>query len=174
VIGRLLGTGVTLLLGGLAAASLLLFTGLDRALVLDAFLVFAGAVVLLALARATGAATRSGGRSAFDAALRHAQPAEGRPERLRRLEGQVYLATTTASDFYFGLRPQLRDAAAHRLRTRLGIELDAQPERAARALGSEAWALLRPDRGPPEERFGPGVPAPALRRVVDAIERIST
>lgn len=169
---RLLGPLAAVVVGGLVAALLFLFGGLDRALVLDAYLVYAGAVALAALSRATGEATRPGGPSRFEAALRRRRPVAGRPDALLRLEGLVSLATATAGDFHHGLRPQLAAAAAHRLESRLGADPAAEPERAAEALGPEAWELLRPDRKPPADRFASGPGIGTLSRAAAAIERI--
>lgn len=155
----------------LVAGGLLLYAPLDRAIVLDAYLFLVGAVALLVLAGE--AARAAGGESgSFERALRRSRRRRGRPDDLLRIESHVLLAAATAIDFHHGLRPQLREAAAHRLRSALGVELDADPDRAARALGPEAWELLRPDRGLPADRFGPGVPPRTLEAVLDAIEEV--
>jgi hypothetical protein len=172
VILRLLGILVTLVAGGLVAGSLLLFSELDRALVLDAYLVLVGAVALNALARSTAAATSSSGPSAFDEALRPRRAGVEPPERLLRLEGLVSLSSAAAGDFHFGLRPHLREAAAARLLSHRGVHLDTEPERAAAVLGADAWELVRPDRPVPADRFNPGPSPAALARAVEAIERI--
>jgi hypothetical protein len=168
-----LAVASSLVLGGLAAGAALLFTNLDRVLVLDVYLVYLGAVVLQALARSTGGAARPGGPSAFEEALRPRRATEEQPERLLRIRSLVSLATATAGDFHHGLRPVLREAAAHALSARHGLDLDADAERAAEALGPEAWHLLAAARPAPTDRFAPG-PSPAeLARAVGTIERIA-
>lgn len=171
MIARLLGTALTVALGGLAAGALLLFSNLDRALVLDLYLVFVGAVALHSLARVTGAAVRPAGASAFEDALRRGSDGAERPERLVRLQGLVSLSTATAGDFHHGLRTPLREAAAHALSTRHGIDLDADARRAEEVLGAEAWALLGSEMQAPD-RFAPGPSPAAISRTVAAIERI--
>ena len=66
----------------------------------------------------------------------------------------------------------LRRTASELLRARRGIDLDADPEAARRALGDETWELLRPDREPPEERFGRGLELASLRSVVGSLEAL--
>jgi hypothetical protein len=173
VIVRALGPVSAVGVGALAAAALLLFSNLDRALVLDVYLVYLGAVALQALARATRAATRRRGGSAFDEALRRSRRQEEPPERLIRLQGLVSLATATAGDFHHGLRPPLREAAAHALAIRFGVELDADERRAAELLGQEAWALLGTNAPRPANRFAAGPSLASLSRTVAAIERIA-
>jgi hypothetical protein len=170
---RVLGIVTALVLGGLAAVAALLFSNVDRALVLDVYLVFAGAVALQGLARATGATTRRRGSSAFEDALPRDVPPAEHPERLHRLEGLVSLATATAGDFHRGLRHPLREAASHALESRFGIGLDADAARAEEALGAEARRLLAGQTPPPAERFASGPSLAALSRTVDAIERIA-
>jgi len=75
-------------------------------------------------------------------------------------------------ELHYRLRPRLREIAADRLAADHGLGLDEHPEKSRRLLGDEAWALLRPDREPPEDRFGPGMPLPELERIVAAVERL--
>jgi hypothetical protein len=169
---RLLRPVLVVALATLVAAILVLYGPLDRSLVLDAYLFFVGALALLVLVGEAARAAR-GESGAFERALRRRSLPRARPEQLVRLESQVTLAPATAADFHFGLRPQLREAAAHRLRSGLGVELDRDPERASAALGPETWALLRPDRELPQDRFGPGVTTEELGRALDAVEAVS-
>ncbi|HVM17581.1 MAG TPA: hypothetical protein VM290_08385 [Gaiellaceae bacterium] len=169
---RWLGAAAALLFGAAAAAALLLFSNVDRALVLDVLLVYAGAVLLQALARAAVAATR-GGPSVFPAAPRRRSAVADRPDRLLRLEGLLALATAAAGDFHHGLRPPLRHAAADALAARHGVDLDADDGRARRLLGDEAWELLRADRPEPPDRFARGPSLDQIERTVAAIERIA-
>jgi hypothetical protein len=91
---------------------------------------------------------------------------------LERTERAVLLAASNAFDVHYRLRPILREIAAQRLATRRGLTLDRETAAARAVVGEETWELVRPDRQPPELRFGPGVAAPELGRVVDALERI--
>jgi hypothetical protein len=144
----------------------------DRGLVLDAYLLFVGGLALLLLARTTGSALPAAGRSRFERALETPVPARTRPDALTALERRLLLATETAFEVHFRLRPVLREIAAYRLSARRGIELDAEPEAAREALGPEAWELVRPDREPPEDRLGRGARLADLSAAVDALERI--
>lgn len=134
-------------------------------------------LVVLALALAvvvTGFATSAGRerRSTFDQALR---PARGRHERLPelvRLEREVGLATASAFDVHYRLRPVLREIAGGLLAARRGVDLDGQPEQARALLGDEAWELLRPDREAPRDRHGAGLELGAIDRIVTAVEAL--
>ena len=144
----------------------------DRELVLDAYLLFVGGLALLLLARLTGSALPAAGRSRFERALVAAAPARSRPEALAALERRLLLATETAFEVHFRLRPVLGEIASHRLSARRGIDLDAEPEAAREVLGPEAWELVRPDREPPGDRLARGARLADLSAAVDALERI--
>jgi hypothetical protein len=144
----------------------------DRPLVLDVYLLFVGGLTLLLLVHATRTALPAGGRSAFERALRRGERPAARPEELRRLESEVVLATETAFDLHYRLRPVLREIATHRVSMRRGIDLDANPEAARPLVGPAAWDLVRPDREPPTDRLGPGSTLAEVTAAVDALERI--
>lgn len=110
--------------------------------------------------------------SPFDAALNaRARPAQRIPE-LERMEREVALGLATAFDLHYRLRPRLRRIAAELLAARRGIELDANPDAARRALGDDAWEIVRGDREPPRERFAAGLDIASLRLAVDALEAL--
>jgi hypothetical protein len=110
--------------------------------------------------------------SPVDAALgRRPRRVERVPE-LEKIEREVTLGQTTAFDLHFRLRPTLRRIAYELLRARRGIDLDASPESARRALGDETWELVRVDREPPHDRFGRGIELESLRRVVVSLEAL--
>lgn len=111
-------------------------------------------------------------KSVVDPALRPYRRAAPTIPELEKLEREVTLGQSTAFDLHFRLRPTVRRIASELLRARRGIDLDRQPEAARLALGDETWELVRGDREPPRERFGPGIDLPALRRVVDALEAV--
>lgn len=124
------------------------------------------------LLRLLRASLPEGRASVVDAALApRRRPAPRIPE-LERIEREVTLGQTTAFDLHFRLRPTLRRIASELLRSRRGIDLDHEPEAARRALGEETWQLVRPDREPPTERFGPGIELASLRNVVASLEAI--
>jgi hypothetical protein len=163
------------LLGPLAAATaglvaLLLLQPFSRQLALHLYLVMVAGIVLAAAVGATRAALPAPGRSAFDEALRRREPEQRRPAQLERIERAVTLGTTTAFDFHARLRPLLREVAAARLARARGVDLDSPAGRAA--LGDDAWELLRPDREPPDDRFGPGLDPHRLRRLVALLETL--
>ena len=142
-----------------------------HAIVLDVYLLCIGAVVLLALVRTTRVQAPAERGSQFDAALaamRRAPAQSGEPALVREVE----LSTYTAFHFYARLRPLLRDIAAHRLRSRYGVELDAEPARARELVGREAWDVVRPDLQPPPDRLAKGPTEDDLRVVVDELEAI--
>ena len=110
--------------------------------------------------------------SPVDAALaRRPRPVTRVPE-LEKIEREVTLGLTTAFDLHFRLRPTLRRIAYELLRARRGIDLDASPAAARRALGDETWELVREDREPPHDRFGPGIRLESLRQVVVSLEAL--
>jgi hypothetical protein len=110
--------------------------------------------------------------SVVDAALRPRRHALARIPELDRIEREVTLGLATAFDLHFRLRPTLRRIASELLRSRRGIDLDREPAAARRVLGDETWELVRPDREPPDERFGPGLDLPRLRTVVASLEAV--
>jgi hypothetical protein len=153
-------------------AVITLFFTARRGLVFEVLLLVVGGLVLETLVRATARAQPPEERSEFASALRRRRRADARVEALARLEDQVSLAVASALDLHVRLLPAVREAAAELLLTRRGIDLEADPEAAREALGDEAWALLRPDLGPPADRFGKGIPPARLRALVDAVEAI--
>lgn len=110
--------------------------------------------------------------SAFDLGLRERGRALQPLPELARLEREVTLATTTAFDAHFRLRPVLRRIAERTLQARRGVDLQRNPDAARRLLGPEMWELVRPDREPPADRAAPGVDLRSLRRMVDALEEL--
>jgi len=110
--------------------------------------------------------------SAFDAAFERARPTRSRPPSLTRVEREVTLATGTAFDVHFRLRPLLQPLAAGLL-LRRGVDLERSPERASELLGAEAWELVRPDREAPDDRTAPGISIETVERVVADLERVA-
>jgi hypothetical protein len=110
--------------------------------------------------------------SAFEAALRRDErPPERLPE-LARLEREVTLAASSSFDVHYRLRPIVREIAGGLLAARRGVMLDQEPDRARALLGEDAWALVQPDLEPPRDRYGPGIQAAGLERVLTALEAL--
>ena len=136
------------------------------------YLLVLAALVLARLVAAVRRAFPPSGPSAFDRALRRGASRHDRLPELAKLEREVALGASTAFDLHYRLRPTLRRIAGELLAARRGIELDAQPDAARRALGDDAWELVRPDREPPRDRYGAGVDLLALHRAVAALEAL--
>ncbi|MET0607959.1 MAG: hypothetical protein ABW045_04315, partial [Gaiellaceae bacterium] len=91
---------------------------------------------------------------------------------LAKLEREVVLASGTSFDVHFRLRPVLREIAVHRLASRRGLTLDSGSPEVRTLVGDELWEVVRPDREPPDDRFGPGLPLARLRLALDRLESI--
>ena len=141
-------------------------------LVLNVYLLLLAAGALAQLLARLRASLPVLDTSPVDEALRPRPRRQPRLAELERLERDVALGHTTAFDLHFRLRPTVRRIAAELLRARRGIELDASPDAARRALGDDTWELVRADREPPAERLAPGLELASLRRVVDSLEAL--
>ena len=111
-------------------------------------------------------------RSGFEAAFVRAGPGSARPATLARMEREVTLATGTAFDVHYRLRPVLRTIAAG-LVARRGVELDRMPERAEALVGPATWELVRPDRPAPVDRTAPGLRVEDVERAVADLEHLA-
>jgi hypothetical protein len=134
---------------------------------LDVFLLYLGALILLGVVVFTGRSGEEAGDSAFEQARRPLLVEAGPLPELERITRALSLGTQSAFDFHFRLQPLLREIAEARLAAR-GRRL----EDAERMLGSDAWELVRPARGVPEDRHGPGADPDAVRRLVEGLEKI--
>lgn len=133
----------------------------------DVYLIFLGGLALLGLVVLTSRSGDEAEESPFDAAHRpHRRPPAVLPE-LDRLGRELSLGTQSAFDFHVRLRPILREIAEARLAAR-GRRLEDAEE----LFGPDAWELVRPDRPLPADRHAPGADAAAVRRFVDALEKI--
>jgi hypothetical protein len=139
-----------------------------RGLAVDLFLLLVAAGAVYALVRALAEAAP---RAEPEPAPRPRRLAQRLPE-LERTERAVLLAGSNAFDVHYRLRPILREIAAQRLATRRGLTLDRDTAASRAVVGEDTWELVRPDREPPQLRFGPGVRAAELSQVVAALERI--
>ncbi len=160
----------SLVLATIVLVALLVVHPFGRELALHLYLVALAAIAMAGAVSATHAATPPARRSAFDEALRRRPAAPERPAQLERTERAVTLGVANAYDFHARLRPMLREVAAARLGRARGVELDSPAGRAA--LGEPAWELLRPDREPPDARYGRGLDAQRVRELVAMLETL--
>jgi hypothetical protein len=135
------------------------------------WILLVSALVLISLIRHSREHEGPEPASRFEQALRRQKPTSAQPEELLRMERELVLGSADADHAHRRLLPLLRATAAARIAARRGFELERRPEAARALLGEDAWDLLRPDRPPPEDRHGPGVPH---RRVAALIERVES
>jgi hypothetical protein len=164
----------TLFVAGLATVALLALRSVypgRQDLELDVYVLVVGALAVLTAVLAAQRAIPVSTDSAIAQALER-EPREAlRPPDLERTERLVTMATTTAFDLHYRLRPILREVAEQRLGDRRGIRLDDDPE-AEEALGSDLWEVVRPDREPPGKRFAPGAEPEELQAAVARLESL--
>ena len=146
----------------------LIFLPGRRGLAVDLFMLLIASGAVVALVRALSAVAPRAPLSRSVPASRGTQ----RLPELDRTERAVLLSASNAFDVHYRLRPILREIAAQRLSTRRGLSLDVDTAASRAVVGEETWELVRPDREPPQLRFGPGIAAPQLREVVAVLERI--
>jgi Ca2+/Na+ antiporter len=108
----------------------------------------------------------------FDAALRERKTKVSIPGELLRMERVLGMGVATAGDSHRVLLPLLRTAAAARLASTYGIDLMRSPASAQARLGDDAWDWLRPDRPPPDDRLGPGVPRAVAEMLITRVESL--
>lgn len=163
-----------IVVGGLAtvgAGAALIFTSGAQARIVDIYVVVIAAVVMLALFRTIRIATPAR-RSAFDEALRQLRAPPPVASADIPEERDVVLSRLSEFHYYVRVRPVLREYAAHRLRSRFGIDLEREAERARELVPSRAWAVVRPDAGPPADRLARGPSVDEQRKVIAELERI--
>jgi hypothetical protein len=143
----------------------------DANLAVEAFLLFAGALAMMLMVRATA--------GLFPPQTDSRIERRGRPRRkekrlgeLVRIERELEMATQSAFDTHYRLRPLLRELAATRLAPR-GVALDEPGTRAEELLGPDAWELVRPDLDRPAEHHAAGVGLATVDRAVTALEQLS-
>lgn len=136
----------------------------ERRLAVHVYLLFLGALLMLVVVSAVGAAVPRARRSDLAAALDERPEPAGPVPQLAKVEREVTLAIGNAYDLHTRLLPHLREIAAARL------------ERRGQRPGPDTlgrwWELLRPDRPEPSERFAPGIPEPELRALVADLEQM--
>lgn len=126
-------------------------------------------IVLVFLALSIG--RRPAGNSRAD--FRYRRVHEARlPPPLLEIERLVTFSLTSRVDFDHRLLPRLQVLVDDRLVSQRGFGLRDSPERAAPALGPEAWAILRTDRQLIDDVGVPGPSERELEAVVAAIEAL--
>jgi hypothetical protein len=141
---------------------------------LAAYVLVLASIAIFHFVRAFRSESAPAGSSQFEQALReHARKGSARPGVFLAMEREIELGVAHAGQAHRRLLPLLRAAAAARLQTRHGIALGrgTGTDAARRMLGEDAWELLRPDRPPPDDPFGPG---PSRDAVTSLIERVET
>jgi hypothetical protein len=161
---------VPVVIATVALVILLALRTLSTSRALGIWVVLVAALALLLLVRHSRSVVRHAPR--FEAALRRQRPTGSEPVELLRVERELELGIANAASAHHRLLPLLRAAAAARLASRHGIELDRRPEAARALLGEEAWELLRPDRPEPADRFGRGVPRASVAALIERVESL--
>lgn len=141
------------------------------ALAVEAYVLFLGALGLAALAKATSRTFEPAAASRVQVPQAKAVRDEGKPAELVRIERELEMATQSAFDTYFRLRPILRELVSTRLALS-AVELDALGGRAETMVGPDCWALVRPDAIRPDDHYAAGVPLPMVERAVAAVEAL--
>jgi hypothetical protein len=136
----------------------------ERRIAVHVYLLFLGALLMLVVVLAVGAAAPRARRSDLAAALDERPEPTGRVPQLAKVEREVTLAIGNAYDLHTRLLPHLREIAASRL------------ERRGQRPGPDTlgrwWELLRPDRPEPSDRFAPGIAEHELRALVADLEAL--
>jgi hypothetical protein len=145
----------------------------DRGRAFDAYVLFLGALGVVALSQATSRSFRGPSESRLDAAMRRPLQKPPRVPELERLEREVEMAMETAYDTYYRLRPTLREIAAIRL-ARSAVDLDGPGGRAEELLGPDAWSIVRPDLERPSDHHAAGTRLATIERAVEALEGLKT
>ena len=160
---------------GLATLALLFVAVLlpgHRPLEEDIYVLVVGGMAVftavLAARRAYPVSGRSEIAEALEAEPRKAVP----PPDLERTERVLSMSTNAAFDVHFRLRPMLREIAEQRLADRRGLRLDSGDRRVREALGDDLWEIVQPEREPPSKRFGDGIPAERMERVIQRLETL--
>ncbi|MGH3008708.1 MAG: hypothetical protein ACRDLM_04795 [Gaiellaceae bacterium] len=139
---------------------------------LAAYVLALAAIVLLHFVRAYRGEIAPA-PSRLERALRERTRATGgRPAVFLAMERELELGIAHAGHAHRRLLPLLRAAAAARLQSRHGIELGRGSPAARKLLGDEAWDFLRPDRPPPADPFGPGVPRETVATLIERVEAL--
>jgi hypothetical protein len=159
-------------LATLALVALLSVPPLSRSRALAIWVVIVAGIVLVALIRHAREHAGPEPPRRFEQALRGRKAAEPQTAEFLRMERELDLGVASAAHAHRRLLPLLRAAAAARLASRHGVELERRPAAAEALLGDDVWELIRPDRPEPEDRHGPGVPRAEIAAVIEAVESL--
>ena len=163
---------VRAILAGIVLVIALQALPLRQGVVVQAWLLACGGLILLQLVGATRAPALDNEPSGFEHALHFAAAPPERPPELARIEREVSLGMAGQFFLHRRLRPTLREIAAQRLRDHRGLELDSGNDDVLAAIGVEGWELLRPDRREHWDPDAAGISLAELDRVVSSLERI--
>lgn len=142
----------------------------DASLAAEAFVLFIGALGMGLLAQAVAHLFPTT-PSKIHAAARP-QRKDKRLAGLEKIERELEMATQSAFDTHYRLRPLLRELAATRL-ARRGIELDTPGGRAPELLGPDLWEIVRPDLVRPPEHHAAGARLATIERAVASLEQLT-
>jgi hypothetical protein len=156
----------------LALPVLLALRPLPTSRALAIWLLLLATISLVVLVRRFRRADGAGRARRFEAALRGPATAPSPPVELLRMERELELGVASAGHAQRRLLPLLRAAAAARLGSRRGLELERSPDAARALLGEDVWELLRPDRPEPTDRHAPGPPRERIAAVIDRLETL--
>jgi uncharacterized membrane protein len=136
----------------------------DRGIAVRVYILVLGALGMVAVLSAVGAALPRRRRSQFVQALDEHSEGPKRVTDLARMEREVTLSVGNAYDLHTRLVPHLREIARARL------------ERSGKQPGPDTlgrwWELLRPDRPEPADRYARGIAEADLRALVADLERM--
>lgn len=173
MIGRLVRAGAPAAIGAtLVLGLVLLFRPVAPGVALDGYVLVLGGIALLGLVGTTAETEAGPKRSTYDQAVAPRTVAPERPLELSRIEREVALGVDTAFYAHYRLRPLLRLVAEDRLERRFGSSLETAAGEARASLPDDAWELFDPERPPPRNPHGPGVPRERLEAIVEALERM--
>ena len=172
-----------------------------RTLIVNAWLLSIGALMLWTCWRVLTAALPSAADSAFDSVRIRPTEAPSKLFEVIAIEGVLLDAEWSWRDVEYRLRPLLRRIAASRLIEGHLVDLEADPAAAHRILGPELWALVgpgaygpmsaetpdgrsadaaavgskthvRPATEPFDTRHGRGIPRATIRRAIEQLEAL--
>jgi hypothetical protein len=152
--------------------ALLAIPPLSTSRALAIWVVLVTAIVLLVLIRDSREHDGPEPPRRFEEALRGSKPARAQTADFLRMQRELDLGVASAAHAHRRLLPLLQAAAAARLESRHGIELERRPNAARALLGDDVWELLRPDRPAPEDRHGAGVPRDQIAAAIEAVEAL--
>lgn len=155
-----------------ALVTLLSLPPLSTSRALAIWMVIVTGIVLAALIRHSLERSWPEPPRRFEQALRTRKPEASQAAEFLRMERELELGVAHADHAHRRLLPLLRAAAAARLASRHGIELEHRPDAARTLLGDDVWELLRPDRPEPEDRHGPGIPREQVAAAIEAVEAL--